>query len=53
MWRAQGSLILETWWRRWCSVEPHAWDRGANVTTAGAADAAKTVDSGGVTGLGK
>ena len=53
MWRAQRSLILETWWRRWCSVEPDAWDWGANVTTAGATGAAETVDSGDVPGLGK
>ena len=64
MWRAQGGLILgdvvwnsqeclsfETWWQRWCTVEPHAWDRGANVSTAHAAAAAETVDGGDVTGL--
>ena len=39
MGRALGSLNLETWWRRWCTVELRAWDRGANVTTAGAAHA--------------
>ena len=45
--------MLETWWRRWCRVEPRAWDRCANVTTTGAAGAVETVDSGDVTGLWK
>ena len=38
---------------RWRGVEPRLWDRGANMTTAGAAGAAGTVGGGDVNGLGK
>ena len=34
-------------------MESHAWNWGANMTTAGAAGAAETVDGGDVAGLEK
>ena len=49
----QECLSFETWWQRWYTVKPHAWNRCANVMAAGAACAVETVDGGDVTGLGE
>ena len=48
--RAQGRLNLESWRRRWCSVELRAWDRSANVTTTGTAETESGIR---VLGMGK
>ena len=39
---AQESLSFETWWHRLCTINPHAWNQGANVTTTLAQEVAGT-----------
>ena len=36
--RVHGRPNLETWWRRWCTVELRSWDGSANITITGTTD---------------